>query len=81
MEGKIRKYAIKNGWLTFKMYSQHQKGLPDRIFLKNGQCLFMEFKRKNKGPTELQQEVMDMIKAQNFEVHVIDDYNQAVAIL
>lgn len=74
VEERHRVYAKSRGWLCYKFKAPNRKGVPDRIFLRaNGQIMFIEFKRKNKKPTELQLRVHDAIRACGFLVFVIDD--------
>lgn len=73
IEKKISEYAKRNGWLVFKFSSPAQKGVPDRIFLKDGVIKFVEFKAPGKRPTKLQTAIHERIEAQRFNVFVIDD--------
>ena len=52
IEKCVTQYAKKQGWLSYKWYTIHQKGLPDRLFLKQGNVLMVEFKRQGAKPTK-----------------------------
>jgi hypothetical protein len=47
-----------------KLAGPNQKGQPDRMFIKNGKVLFIEFKAPNKMPTALQYKWLDDLTAQ-----------------
>lgn len=73
IEKKTCNYAKSKNWITLKLTSPSQRGVPDRLFLKNGICLFIEFKSKNKLPTKFQSYFFEKLKVNKFKVHVIDD--------
>ena len=54
IEKKVSNYAKTQGWLSYKFVSPSNRGVPDRIYLKAGKCIFIEFKAPKKKPTKLQ---------------------------
>lgn len=60
------------GWLTYKFVSPSNRGVPDRIFIKDGRIVFVEFKVPYKKPTKLQESVIAKMRAAGCEVHVCD---------
>ena len=72
IEGKVVDIAKKNGWLSFKFVSPAQRGVPDRIFMKSGRIVFIEFKAPGKKPTPLQDHIMRKMVDAGCEVHVCD---------
>ena len=72
IEHKVTDIAKKKGWLTFKFVSPAQRGVPDRIFMKDGRIVFIEFKAPGKKPTELQDHIMRKMVDAGCEVHVCD---------
>lgn len=58
LESKIEKevcaWAEANGWLTYKLSGLGAKGKPDRVFLRASKAVFVEFKKPNAKPSELQ---------------------------
>ena len=72
IEGKVVDIAKKNGWLSFKFVSPAQRGVPDRIFMKSGRIVFIEFKAQGKKPTPLQDHIMRKMVDAGAEVHVCD---------
>jgi Holliday junction resolvase len=72
IESAVCKYAKSKGWLVYKFVSPNNRGVPDRIMLRNGVILFIEFKATGKQPTTLQQYIIKRIRGEKFKVYVID---------
>jgi hypothetical protein len=72
IERRVSELAKKGGWLSFKFVSPAQRGVPDRIFMKAGRIVFIEFKAPGKKPTELQDYIMRRMVDAGCEVHVCD---------
>lgn len=79
IEKKVCDYAKANGWLVFKFTGR--KGVPDRIFIKDGKIFFVEFKAPGELPTELQKRIHDKIRAQGVTVFVIDNIEEGYKIV
>lgn len=71
IERKVSDHARSKGWIVFKF--EARKGCPDRVFMRNGKVFFIEFKAPGKKPTELQKRMHNKIRAENFNVFVVDD--------
>ena len=54
IEKAVCAYAKLKGCLIIKLAGQNQRGQPDRLFVRAGRCLFVEFKAPGKHPTALQ---------------------------
>ena len=54
IEKAVCAYAKTKGCLTLKLAGMNQRGQPDRLFIRDGKCLFIEFKSPGKNPTALQ---------------------------
>jgi len=54
IEKAVCAYAKLKGCLIIKLAGQNQRGQPDRLFIRTGRCLFVEFKAPGKNPTALQ---------------------------
>ncbi|MCD6163444.1 MAG: VRR-NUC domain-containing protein [candidate division Zixibacteria bacterium] len=80
LEQKCRKLAIDAGWLSYKFESEG--GLPDRIFIKDGRIIFVEFKAPKTGRlSKLQQvQIKRMINAGAI-VHVCDNVESFLRII
>jgi hypothetical protein len=70
IEYRVVDIAKKHGWLSFKFVSPAQRGVPDRIFMKSGRIVFIEFKAPGKKPTPLQDHIMRKMVDAGCEVHV-----------
>lgn len=81
IEAKVVKWAKNNGWLTYKFVSPSQRGVPDRIFIKEGHIVFIEFKAPGKKPTQLQAHTIKKLREAECEVHVFDDVESAINAL
>lgn len=81
IEAKVVKWAKNNGWLTYKFVSPSQRGVPDRIFIKDGHIVFIEFKAPGKKPTQLQAHIIKKLREAECEVHVFDDVESAINAL
>lgn len=74
VQRKVRDYAHKLGWRTFKWAGVNQRGVPDCIFINpEGFVLFIEFKAKGKKPTKLQALKIKQLRDNNAEVFIIDN--------
>lgn len=85
LESKIEKEsvkeAIKNGWFSFKLLSTLFKGLPDRVFIKNGKVVFIEYKQPEKKPTKLQAKVHQIFADYGVKVHISTSVDETMEIL
>lgn len=81
IESKIVRFAKQNGWLTYKFTSPQCRGVPDRIFMKEGRLIFVEFKQLGLLPSKLQQIQIDRIRNSGMEVHVIDRVEEGKMLL
>jgi hypothetical protein len=76
IERKVSEYAKSQGWLTYKFTSPSNRGVPDRIYLKDGICFFIEFKAPDKKTSKLQNKVIKRIQSKDFDVHIIDSLEE-----
>jgi hypothetical protein len=80
IQKKVCDYAKSLGWLVFPFKSPSNVGVPDRMFIKAGECFFIEFKKFGKKPTELQKRVHKKLEAQGFQTFVVDNVLDGKAI-
>lgn len=66
-------YAKSKGWLTHKFVSPNNKGVPDRLFIKKGYVLFVEFKSTKGKVTPLQKLVIDTLVKSGARVEIINN--------
>lgn len=81
IERKVCDYAKKLGWLVRKLSWVGRHGAPDRLFIKAGRVVFIEFKRTGRKPTEHQRLELERLRAQGMEAHVVDNIDDGIALL
>ena len=81
VEKKVTDYAKANGWLSYKWVSPSQRGVPDRMYFKNGSLVIVEFKAPGKTATPYQLAIHKRLAAVGFTVHVIDDIEKGKELL
>ena len=72
IEKSVCRWAEKNGWLAYKWTSPQNRGVPDRLFIKDGRVVAIEFKAPGRRPTPSQELVHDILRDAGLEVHVAD---------
>lgn len=73
IEKEVNKYAKSLGWNIYKFTSPGLKGVPDRLFLRSGIAVFIEFKAPNKIPNKIQIKRIKEIVTQGFTAKYIDN--------
>jgi hypothetical protein len=82
IEKKVCEYATKKGWLVYKFQSMTNRGVPDRIFMKQGKVFFIEFKQLGKDATPIQKSIHNRIKdIGQIPVHIVDTIELGQALL
>lgn len=81
IERRVSEAARARGWATYKFTSPGNRAVPDRLFLRNGDAFFIEFKRRHKLPSLAQQREHDKIRARGFAVFVVDSVECGLALL
>jgi hypothetical protein len=81
IETAVCDYAkSKYRWLAYKFVSPSNRGVPDRIFIRNGDVFFIEFKAWKNIPTKLQKRVITKIRDYGIDVYVVDNVEQGKGI-
>lgn len=80
IEKTVTKHAKLLGWLCFKFSSPGQRGVPDRIYFKDGTAVLIEFKAPGKRPTKLQLKTIENLKEKGITTHVIDSIETGKAV-
>ncbi len=79
-ESKIEKevciHANTLGWLDYKFVSPGLRGVPDRMFLREGLLIFIEFKTLGEKPSKIQSKRILELMNQGFAVYIIDDIDK-----
>ena len=73
IEKAVCAYAKKQGCITMKLSGSNQRGQPDRMFIKSGRMLFIEFKAPGKLPTALQRRWLSDLSNEGAAVFVCDN--------
>jgi hypothetical protein len=73
IERAVCAYAKAWGCLVMKLAGPNQKGQPDRMFLRDGKVLFIEFKSPGKQPTALQLKWLLLLHLHGAHVAWCDD--------
>lgn len=81
VEHELKKKVERLGGLYLKFSSPGTNGVPDRIVLLKGQMYFVELKAPGKKPRKLQSFIHDEIRSQGFEVHIIDNLEDAAEFI
>lgn len=81
IEKEICKYAEGFGWKQFKFRSPNNNGVPDRLFLRDKVCMFIEFKSTGEKMTRLQKILCKEISAENFDVYCVDNIPDGIKII
>ena len=72
IEKEVCKFAKEHGCLVMKLAGPNQKGQPDRMFIRKGKVLFMEFKAPGKLPTALQWHWIGKLEDQSMKAVYVD---------
>ena len=83
MEEVVVDDARKAGWFVEKIKWMGRRGAPDRLFIKDGRVIFIEFKRPGKGNNTStgQDKSIAALKAAGVECYVFDTPTAAYRIL
>lgn len=81
IEGDVSKYAKSTGWLTYKFSSPNHRGVPDRIYIRNGVTIFIEFKATGANARPLQVATINQMKEHGAKVFIVDSIEKGVEVL
>lgn len=73
IERKVCAAAKKAGWLVRKVSCPGHRGFPDRMFVKEGYVVLVEFKRPGGKPRANQLHEHRLLARAGLDVRVIDD--------
>jgi hypothetical protein len=73
IEINCSRWAKSNGWLGFKFSSPQQRGVPDRLYIKNGVTVYVEFKALGKKATKYQLHTIEKMREHGANVYIIDN--------
>ena len=81
VEMPVVKRAEKAGWFVRKLAWPGRIGAPDRVFIKDGRVVWIEFKDAGKRPRKSQELEHDRMKAAGAELYWCDNVLEALQIL
>lgn len=81
VETTVWKYARSKGFAQYKFVSPMNRGVPDRLFIYQGNVFFIEFKAPGKKRTKLQDKIARDIEAQGIRVFEIDNIEDGIKLI
>lgn len=73
IEKAVSAYAEKRGWMVVKLMICNVDSMPDRLLMRKGRVIFIEFKKPGETPTPKQAKRHREIRAQGIEVFAVDN--------
>ena len=80
IEKAVTAHAKKLGWMSLKLSSANDRGKPDRMYLRRGVTVFVEFKAPGSKPTALQMKWLNELHLQGFITSWCDDVEKGKRI-
>lgn len=72
LEAECTRYARERGWLAVKLENTGHTGIPDRLYLKGGQAVFVEFKTPGGGRLSIfQSHWLERLEREQFTARTI----------
>ena len=72
LEAACTRYARERGYLSIKLENTGHTGIPDRLFLKDGRAIFVEFKTPRSGRLSLfQSHWLETLEKEQFSARTI----------
>lgn len=81
IEAAVVKAARFAGWIAWKLSSPALRGVPDRMFFRQGRMVFIEFKSPTGVLGALQTEMLNLLRREGFEAHVVYSVQEGLDIL
>ena len=81
IEKEVCAWAKIHGIQAVKFTPMGEVGWPDRIFLKDGKAIFIEFKRSGQLARPLQQHRLNVLVTNGFKAEVHDNVQTAIEFL
>lgn len=81
IEREACKFAKRHGWWVAKFVSPGLRGVPDRIYIRDGNVIFVEYKRPGEVPDEQQKLRHKELREHGVSVFVVDNLKDAYDIL
>jgi Holliday junction resolvase len=81
IEKAVCDYARANGCIVIKNAAPTHRGIPDRLFLRKGVAVFVEFKAPGKRPTELQTSWIKRLTENGFFATWVSSREEGIKII
>ena len=81
IERAVCAYAKAKGCIVMKLSGQNQRGQPDRLFVRDGRVLFVEFKAPGKRPTALQERWISDLRRQGMFATSCDNIEKGKGLI
>ena len=81
IERKAVAAAKARGWISYKFVSPQQRGVPDRIFFREGKTVLIEFKRPGGRLSKLQELQINRLREAGIPVAVCYSVDEAIEAL
>lgn len=81
LEKRCVNYAKDKNWICVKQTAEHCRGVPDRLFIKNGNIFFVEFKSIRGKMTELQAMFKKQLENNGVFVVVVSNFEQFKSLI
>ena len=81
IERSVVGIAEKHGWESRKLGWIGRKGAPDRIFMRKGRAVFIEFKDPEGELAEIQAREIKRMRSAGLEVWIVDNIRGGLTIL
>jgi hypothetical protein len=80
IEKAVTAHAKKLGWISLKLSGVHDKGKPDRMYLRQGVAVFVEYKAEGSRPTKLQESWLKKLGDCDFTATWVDSVDAGVKL-
>lgn len=81
IEREATAYAIARGWWECKIIQASKNGIPDRLYIRDGVTLFVEYKRPGELPRPQQEKRMAELRAKGVHAVWVDSVERAKELL
>ena len=81
IEEKSCRWAVNQGWLQYKFTSPSRRSVPDRMFIREGRVVFIEFKTEKGRLTSGQAREIARLENADCEVHVCRSLDEVKGVL
>jgi hypothetical protein len=81
IEAAACKEAKADGWRVYKFTSPQRRSVPDRLFIRDGRVVFIEFKRPGEKLTSGQEREIEALRKAGAEVHVCHSTQEVKEVL